>query len=117
MPRSSKWSLPFRLFDKRILNIFHLFDAYSTTCPAHILLDLIIAKKHLARIQIVELLIMQFSTASYDFIPLWSKYSPKHPVLFPSMSSGNYMSQLPQVSNAVFYMFITVNRDYFLKHH
>jgi hypothetical protein len=29
----------------------------------------------------MTLLIMQFSPSSYLFIPLWSKYSPQHPVL------------------------------------
>jgi hypothetical protein len=28
----------------------------------------------------MQLLIMQFSPTSCHFIPLWSKYSPKHPV-------------------------------------
>jgi hypothetical protein len=32
-------------------------------------------------VQIMKLLIMQFSAASCHFIPLRSKYSPKHPVL------------------------------------
>jgi hypothetical protein len=29
----------------------------------------------------MKLLVMQFSPASYYFIPLLSKYSPQHPVL------------------------------------
>jgi hypothetical protein len=33
------------------------------------------------RVQVMKLLIMQFSPTSYHFIPLWSKYSPQHPVL------------------------------------
>jgi hypothetical protein len=33
------------------------------------------------RVQMMELLIMQFSAASRHFIPFRSKYSPKHPVL------------------------------------
>jgi hypothetical protein len=32
-------------------------------------------------IQVMKLLIMQFSPTSYHFIPLRSKYSPQHPVL------------------------------------
>jgi hypothetical protein len=31
-------------------------------------------------IQVMKLLVMQFSPASYHFIPLWSKYSPENPV-------------------------------------
>jgi hypothetical protein len=33
------------------------------------------------RVQVTKLLIMQFSAASCHFTPLWSKYSPRHPVL------------------------------------
>jgi hypothetical protein len=33
------------------------------------------------RVQVTKLLIMQFSPTSCHFIPLWSKYSPRHPVL------------------------------------
>jgi hypothetical protein len=33
------------------------------------------------RVQIMQLLVMQFSPPSHHFIPLWSKYSPQHPVL------------------------------------
>lgn len=32
------------------------------------------------RIQIIEHLIMQFSPATYNFIPLWSTYSPLQPI-------------------------------------
>jgi hypothetical protein len=32
-------------------------------------------------VQVMKLLIMQFSPTSYHFIPLWSKYSPQHPAL------------------------------------
>jgi hypothetical protein len=33
------------------------------------------------RVQVMKLVIKQFSPASYHFIPLRSKYSPQHPVL------------------------------------
>jgi hypothetical protein len=33
------------------------------------------------RAQVVKFIIMEFSPASYYFAPLWSKYSPQHPVL------------------------------------
>jgi hypothetical protein len=33
------------------------------------------------RVQIMKLLIMQFSLASCHFISFWSKYSPQHPIL------------------------------------
>jgi hypothetical protein len=44
----------------------------------------------------MELLIMQFSPASYYFIPLRSKYSPQRPVqntlsLFASLNIGNQL--------------------------
>jgi hypothetical protein len=32
-------------------------------------------------VQVMKLVIMQLSPASYHFIPLRSKYSPQHPVL------------------------------------
>jgi hypothetical protein len=32
-------------------------------------------------VQVMKLLIMQFSSTPYHFIPLRSKYSPQHPVL------------------------------------
>jgi hypothetical protein len=32
----------------------------------------------------MKLLIMQFSPTSCHFIPLWSKYSPQHPVIIPT---------------------------------
>jgi hypothetical protein len=31
------------------------------------------------RVQVMKLLIMQFSPTSCHFISLWSKYSPQHP--------------------------------------
>jgi hypothetical protein len=37
-------------------------------------------------IQVMKLLIMQLSPTSYQFIPLWSKYFPRHPVLKPPQS-------------------------------
>jgi hypothetical protein len=33
------------------------------------------------RVQVMKLLIMQFSLTSCHVIPLWSKYFPQHPVL------------------------------------
>jgi hypothetical protein len=47
------------------------------TCSAH--LDH--PNNILWRVQIMELLITRFYLASCHFIPLRSKYSPKHPVL------------------------------------
>jgi hypothetical protein len=36
---------------------------------------------YLARVQVMENLIMPFSPTSYYFIPIRFKYSPQHPVL------------------------------------
>jgi hypothetical protein len=33
------------------------------------------------RVEVMKLLIIQFSSISCHFIPLWSKYPSKHPVL------------------------------------
>jgi hypothetical protein len=33
------------------------------------------------RVQVMKLIIMQFSPTSCLIIPLWSKYSPQHPVV------------------------------------
>jgi hypothetical protein len=33
------------------------------------------------RVRVMKLFITRFSLTSYHFIPLWSKYSPQHPVL------------------------------------
>jgi hypothetical protein len=52
-----------------------------STCPAHlILLDLIIPNAR-RRVQIMKLLIMQFSPTSFHVILLHAKYSPQHSVL------------------------------------
>jgi hypothetical protein len=32
------------------------------------------------RVQITELLVMQFSPPCHHFIPVWSKYTPKHTI-------------------------------------
>jgi hypothetical protein len=38
------------------------------------------------RIQVMKLLVMQFSSKCYHFIPLWSKYSPQAPFFSNSLS-------------------------------
>jgi hypothetical protein len=66
-------------FPTNILYAFRV-SPIRATCPAHhILLDLIILIILGRRVQVMKLLIMQFSPISCHFIPLWSKYSPQHP--------------------------------------
>jgi hypothetical protein len=48
-------------------------------CPPHPL-SLDFSNYASRGVQIAMLLIMQVYPASYDFIPLWSKHSPQHPV-------------------------------------
>jgi hypothetical protein len=47
------------------------------TCPSHPLLDH--SNYTWRRVQVMKLLIMQFSPTSCHFISLWSKYSSQHP--------------------------------------
>jgi hypothetical protein len=60
-------------FPTNILYAF-LVSPIRATCPAH-------SKYTWRRVQVMKLLIMQFSPTSCHFIPLRSKYSPQHPVL------------------------------------
>jgi hypothetical protein len=54
-----------------------LFSLIRVTCPAHLIL---LKNFTWPTVQVMKLLIMQFSPTSYNF-PLRSKYSPQHPVL------------------------------------
>jgi hypothetical protein len=77
--RSSNWSLPFRFPNQNFIYISHLSHVcympypYNPWCdhPNNIWLC----------IQVLKFLIMQSYPAHHHFLPLRSKYSPKHPVL------------------------------------
>jgi hypothetical protein len=75
-PKSSEWLLPFRL-SNNFVRISHLPHARYMPRPTHPPWS-----DHPNtiwwRVQIMALLIMQFSPASRHFIPLRSKYFPKH---------------------------------------
>jgi hypothetical protein len=77
-PPSSTWSPHFRLSDQ----IFVLFRLSSmrATCSYHLILDLTILIIFWWSVQVMKLLIMQYSAASLHFLPHRSKYSPQHPV-------------------------------------
>jgi hypothetical protein len=47
------------------------------------------------RVQIMKLLLMQFSPSYCHFIPLWSKYPPQHNVLKHPQSLSLPQSQRP----------------------
>jgi hypothetical protein len=69
-------------FPTNVLYAF-LFSPICATCAAHlILLDLIFLINYVSRgVQVMKLLIMQFSRISHHFISLQTKYSPQHIVL------------------------------------
>jgi hypothetical protein len=74
---SLSWSLPFRFTNCNLVGIYHLFHACWKSHPSHPLFD------HPSiwwGVQVMKLLIMQSSPASFHFLPLRSKYSPWHPV-------------------------------------
>jgi hypothetical protein len=58
-----------------------IFCPMCATYPLHLILDLIVLIILGERVQVVEILIMQFSLTSSAFISLRSKHSPQHPVL------------------------------------
>jgi hypothetical protein len=64
-------------FSTKIVYAF-LFACYMTRPSHHPRCDH--PKNIWQRVQIMELLILQFSPSSCHFIPLWYKYSPKQPV-------------------------------------
>jgi hypothetical protein len=78
---SSYWSLSFWLSHQYPLCI--PLSPIHATCAAHLILhDLIILINYISRgVQVMKLLIMQLSPISHNFISLWTKYSPQHPVL------------------------------------
>jgi hypothetical protein len=78
--KSSEWSLPFRFSDQSFVYILHLSDACYMHRTSHSpWFD------HYNNIwwsvQVMKLLTMQSSPASWHFFPLRSKYSPQHPVI------------------------------------
>jgi hypothetical protein len=80
MPLSSAWSLPFRFPDQNFVCISHLFHACCMSHPSHT--PRFDHPNNIWRsVQVMKLLIMKFSSVSYHFLPLRSKYSPQHPVL------------------------------------
>jgi hypothetical protein len=74
-------------------------DSFSApihaTFPVHLILLDLSFQLCLQRVQVMKL-IMQLSTASCHFIPLWSKHYPSHSVLYvpPLMSQNNMLSFL-----------------------
>jgi hypothetical protein len=67
-------------FPANILHAF-LFSPIRANCPAHPLLHPHHSYYIWRRVQLMKLLIMQFSLTSLHFISLRSKYSSQHPVL------------------------------------
>jgi hypothetical protein len=66
-------------FPQKILYAI-FFALLRATCYTHIIFrDLTVLI--IFGVQFMKLFIMQLSPSSYNFIPLWSKYSPQHPVL------------------------------------
>jgi hypothetical protein len=77
---SSQWSLSFWLSHKYPISIPILPHSCYMPRPYHSL-SLDHSNYTWRRVQVMKLLIMQFSPMSCHFIPLWSKYSPQHLVL------------------------------------
>jgi hypothetical protein len=74
------------------------------------------------RVQVMKLSIVRFSSNSYHFVPLWSKYSPQHPVLntLSLCSSFNVRHQVPHpyrttgkliVPHILIFMFLDSRRE------
>jgi putative component of membrane protein insertase Oxa1/YidC/SpoIIIJ protein YidD len=63
-----------------------------------ILLDLIIVNYIIRKVQVMKALIMQFYTTSCYFIPLSSKYSSQHTVLY-TLSLCSSLNDIDQVSH------------------
>jgi len=82
-PRSSKWSLPLRFSDKIYVCISHLCHACYIPRQSHPIGH---SNNVWWSVQVTKLLIMQSSPASRHFLPLRSKYSPQHPVLYTPSS-------------------------------
>jgi len=66
MPRSSKWSLPFRSSDKNFVHISHLFHACYMPCPSHPPSDC--TSNVWWSIHVMKLPILQASSASCHFL-------------------------------------------------
>jgi len=80
VPRSFEWPLPFRFYDRHFVCIFHLSHPCYVPRPCHP------SPFHhpnniLWSIQIMKLLVMQFSPPFCHILPHRSEYSPQHPVL------------------------------------
>jgi hypothetical protein len=92
LSRSSIWvlSIHLRLFVFLVITFLLAFppksytyssSPHSASCSLHLILfvsDILITWR---RVQVMKLLIMQFSPISCHFISLRTKYSPQHPVL------------------------------------
>jgi hypothetical protein len=79
-PKPSEWSLPFRLSNRNFVRISRPSHASYMSRPSHPS-SFDHPNNIRWRVQTMNLLIMKFFLASRHFIPLWFKYSPKHPVL------------------------------------
>jgi hypothetical protein len=78
MPRSSKQSLAFRFSIKALYPL--LFSPMHTTCPIHLIFPYLIMQIIFHK-EYKLWSSSQFSPASWNFLPVVSKYSPQHPVL------------------------------------
>jgi hypothetical protein len=81
MTWSSKWSLSSR-HSHQVLYAFLTCPMHATRPANLVFLYLIVLRNYTwRRVQVMKLLIMQFSPASCHFIPLRPKKLPQHPVL------------------------------------
>jgi len=98
---SSEWSLPIRFSDKHFVCISLLSHMCYTPRPSHTLwLD---HPNNIWRLQVMKLLIMQCSPASFHLIPLRSTHSPQH--LF-----SNTRNLCPTVSEIKFHTYKTMGK-------